>query len=238
MMYAVLIVVGFVAGLLSGSVGFGGGMILLPVITWCFGVEVAIPVSTIAQMLSNINRASLGWREIQWKHVGWFLLLAAPLTAAGAYSFTVVDKVIATRALCVFLVIFAIMKFTGKLRLPESRATTLIGGGVTGFINGLLGISGPLSSAVFFSLGLTPVAYVASEAAAAAAMHVVKAVVYSKFALMDWHIFLSGLGIGLAMMAGNYIAMRFVRTVNKELYKKLVAGVMIACSVFLFCTVH
>ena len=38
------------------------------------------------------------------------------------------------------------------------------GGGVTGLVNGLLGISGPLSSAVF----LAPVSYIASEATTAA----------------------------------------------------------------------
>ena len=64
-MYGVLLVVGFVAGALSGSVGFGGGMILLPVITYFYGVEVAVPVSTIAQMLSNMSRAAMGWREIK-----------------------------------------------------------------------------------------------------------------------------------------------------------------------------
>jgi len=233
-----LIFVGFIAGLLSGSVGFGGGMILLPVITWRYGVEVAIPISTIAQMISNISRAAMGWREIQWKHVGWFLLLAAPLTALGAYGFSIVDKTWATRILCVFLILFAIQKLRGKMRLPQSKATTLLGGGLTGFINGLLGISGPLSSAVFFSLGLAPVAYIASEATAAAAMHVVKAIVYNKFDLMSMDIFLGGLWIGLAMMAGNFLAMRFIKTVNKDFYKKLVAGVMILASLFLMFTVH
>lgn len=42
------------------------------------------------------------------------------------------------------------------------------GGGITGLINGLMGISGPLSSAVFPTLDLAPVAYIASEATAAA----------------------------------------------------------------------
>ena len=41
MMCVILMIVGLVAGLLSGSVGFGGGMILLPVITYFYGVEVA-----------------------------------------------------------------------------------------------------------------------------------------------------------------------------------------------------
>lgn len=42
------------------------------------------------------------------------------------------------------------------------------GGGVIGLVNGLLGISGPLSSAVFLTLKLAPVSYIESEATAAA----------------------------------------------------------------------
>ena len=48
-MYVTLIIIGLVAGLLSGSVGFGGGMILLPVITYFYGVEVAVPVISRSQ---------------------------------------------------------------------------------------------------------------------------------------------------------------------------------------------
>ena len=46
-------------------------------------------------------------------------------------------------------------------------------------------------------------------------------------------IFLSGCGIGCAMMLGNFIAMRFIRNVNKKLYQKVVAGIMIAVSLWL-----
>lgn len=42
------------------------------------------------------------------------------------------------------------------------------GGGMTGLVNGLLGISGPLSNAVFLTLELAPVSYIASEATTAA----------------------------------------------------------------------
>ena len=68
-MCVILMIVGLVAGLLSGSVGFGGGMILLPVITYFYGVEVAVPVSTVAQLLSNLSRVVIGWKEISWKAV-------------------------------------------------------------------------------------------------------------------------------------------------------------------------
>lgn len=236
-MYVTLIVVGLVAGTLSGSVGFGGGMILLPVITYFYGVEVAVPVSTIAQMMSNLSRAAMGWRQIEWRQVAWFLVPALPFTALGAFGFSVVDKVLMTRLLCVFLIVFSLMKLKGKMRLPKGKRTMVIGGGLTGLLNGMLGISGPLSSAVFLTLELSPVAYIVSEAVAAAAMHIVKAVTYGKFDLMSWNIFLNGLFIGCAMMLGNFVALRLIRHVKKKAYQRLVAVVMVSVSVWLFLSV-
>ncbi|MDD7597193.1 MAG: hypothetical protein SPJ90_08100 [Prevotella sp.] len=50
-----LSIVGLMAGMLSSSIGFGGGM-LLPIVTSVYGIEVAVPVCTIAQLLSNASR--------------------------------------------------------------------------------------------------------------------------------------------------------------------------------------
>ncbi|MFA6727868.1 MAG: sulfite exporter TauE/SafE family protein [Prevotella sp.] len=236
-MYTVLIVVGLIAGTLSGSIGFGGGMIILPVITYFYGVEIAVPVSTIAQMLSNLSRAAMGWKEIKWKQVFWFLIPALPFTALGACGFSLVDKTLMTRILCIFLIAFSIMKMGNKIHLPKGHKTVIGGGMLTGLLNGMLGISGPISSAVFLTLDLSPVSYIASEAMAAAAMHIVKAITYGKFNLMNEHIFLNGLLIGCAMMAGNLIAYYIIRNVNKKPYQRVVGIVMIAVSLWLFITV-
>lgn len=233
-MYITLIIVGLIAGILSGSIGFGGGMILLPVVTWFYGVDVAVPVATVAQLMSNLSRSLMGWREIRWRETGRFLLTALPLTALGALGFAVIDKTMVTRILCIFLIVFSIMKMTHKLRLPQGKTTMLLGGGLTGLLNGMLGISGPLSSAVFLTLNLTPVAYIASEAVAAVAMHTVKALAYGKFDLMNGSILLNGLFIGCAMIVGNFIAMRIIRHINKRPYRIVVGCFMIAVSLWLF----
>lgn len=240
MMYVILIIVGFIAGILTGAVGFGGGMLILPVITYFYGVGVAVPISTIAQLLSNLSKVGMGFKSINWKSVGMFLILAAPFTAIGAMGFAKVSgdmKPMMTRILCVALIIFAIIKLTGKIRLPKSNATMIAGGGITGFVNGMLGISGPLSSAVFLTLELAPVSYIASEATAAAMMHIIKIIVYNKFSLLNLNTLLNGLLIGGAMMLGNWLAMRYIKNVDKKKYQKYVAGFMIAISVFLFITV-
>lgn len=174
----ILIAAGLVAGLISGTVGFGGSLILLPTVTSFYGIEVAVPMATVAQLLSNIFRMGAGFKAIRWRKVWQFLILAAPLTVAGAYGFVVVPKELMTRILCAVLVIFAILELYQKITLPKSRMTMIVGGGISGVINGLLCLSGPVSSAVFLTLGLSPVAYIATEAASATIMHIVQMVMY------------------------------------------------------------
>ena len=55
--------------LIFGAAGFGGSLLLLPVVTLYVGAEVAVPVLTIAQLLGNISRMASGWKPIDWKSV-------------------------------------------------------------------------------------------------------------------------------------------------------------------------
>lgn len=233
----ILIIAGLASGLLSGAVGFGGSMILLPAVTTFYGIEVAVPVATVAQLLSNIFRAGSGFRSIRWRKTGFFLILAAPLTIVGSYGFVVVPKELMTRILCVFLTLFALLDISGKFRLPRSKWTMLAGGGVSGIINGLLCLSGPVSSAVFLTLGLSPVAYIASEAAAATVMHILQIIMYGKFGLIGWHVIVQGIILGVTMVIGNYIALKNIQKIQRKIYRRIVAVVMIACSVWLFLSV-
>ena len=55
-MFVILILCSFVAALISGAAGFGGSLLLLPVVTACVGPGVAVPVLTIAQLIGNLSR--------------------------------------------------------------------------------------------------------------------------------------------------------------------------------------
>lgn len=235
-MNILLILTGFVAGLLSSSIGFGGGMVLLPVTIYFFGIEVAVPVCTFAQLLSNFSRVIIGLKDVKWKQAGWFLVTSVPLTALGAYSFSIAPKSLMTKVVSIFLILFAILKLRGKIHLPHRPATMLIGGGVTGLINGLLSISGPLSSAVFLTLDLSPVSYIASEAFAATVMHLVKITVYGELNLVTLPIIYNGLSIAAAMVVGNLLAMKTIGRIKGKVYQKIVAGCMIVLSLLLFFT--
>ena len=82
----------------------------------------------------------------------------------------------------------------------------IIGGAATGLLSGLAGSGGPVGAAAFLTLGLPPVAYIASEATTATAMHILKTVIYSKLVGLDLLALLTGLAMGAAMIAGTFAA--------------------------------
>jgi uncharacterized membrane protein YfcA len=220
---AVLLLGSFFAALLSGAAGFGGSLLLLPVATACLGAQVAVPVLTIAQLIGNIARMSTGWKQIEWKPVALFSVTSLPLAALGAFGFSLLPKDLVTRGIGLALILLVFLKLVSKVELPKSKSTLLIGGALTGALSGLCGSGGPIGAAVFLSLDLSPVAYIASEAATATAMHILKTFVYSKLTHMDSTALWVGLAMGACMVAGTYAAKHFIKNIEKKKFQKYVA---------------
>ncbi|MFN3545370.1 MAG: TSUP family transporter [Thiobacillus sp.] len=225
--YALLFVGAFVAAAVSGAAGFGGALLLLPLLVATVGVMHAVPLLTLAQLIGNFSRAGLGFSEIRWKPVGLFLLGAAPLSVLGALSFVELPKAWVTRVIGASLLIFVILKLTGVLQLKAGPATLIVGGGVVGFLSGLVGSAGPLGAAVFLSLGLPPVAYVASEATTALAMHGLKAVIYQHFIALDRDFWILAALMGVAMVLGTWSAKRVIERMPQQRFERWVAALLV-----------
>lgn len=197
MLHAILIISSFIAAFVSGAAGFGGALLLLPIVTACVGAVVAVPVLTIAQLIGNLSRMAFGWKQIDWKSVRLFCITALPLAALGAFGFSVLPKDLVTRCIGVVLVILVLFKMIRKKEFKAGKKTMLIGGATVGLLSGLAGSGGPIGAMVFLSLGLPPVAYIASEAATATAMHILKTIIYSKLTDIDLMAMFTGLLICL-----------------------------------------
>ncbi|MGL6196522.1 MAG: sulfite exporter TauE/SafE family protein [Thermoguttaceae bacterium] len=228
-----LIVSSFVAALISGYVGFGGAILLLPIITMSVGTEFAIPILTIAQLFGNVSRMAFGWNEIKWKSVGIFCATALPLASLGAFGFSVLPKNMVSYCVGMFMIIVGLFPFFGRCNLRNSKLTLIVGGSVTGGISGLCGTGGPIGAAVFSTLGFSPLAYIASEAATATAMHLFKMVIYGSFVSMAPESLIIGVGMGGAMVAGSYISNRLIKEINKKLFQKQVAVLLATVGVYM-----
>ncbi|GIT69164.1 MAG: hypothetical protein Ct9H300mP27_02680 [Chloroflexota bacterium] len=52
---------------LAGVAGFGGGVVILPILVWVFGLKEAIPILAISQFPGTSTRVWLHWDQINWK---------------------------------------------------------------------------------------------------------------------------------------------------------------------------
>ena len=75
--------------------------------------------------------------------------------------------------------------------------------------------------------GLVKGAFLSSEAAASLAVYFAKAVVFRSFGALPWEIVAKGLIIGSTLMAGAFIAKRFVLKMEAGQFRLLMDGLML-----------
>ena len=59
-----VLAVGFVAGTVSGIVGTGSSIMLVPGLVYAFGLKEAVPIMAVAAIIANVSRIMVWWREV------------------------------------------------------------------------------------------------------------------------------------------------------------------------------
>jgi uncharacterized membrane protein YfcA len=225
--YFILFIGSFLAAVISGTAGFGGALLLLPLLSKTIGTTMAVPVLTIAQLIGNLSRAFFGFKQIRWKPVNMFILGAVPMSTLGAFCFVKAPKEIITRGIGFAIIVFVVLKYLKVFKLEPSNRTMFIGGIVAGLISGLVGSAGPIGAVLFLSLDLTPVSYIASDAVTSIAMHISKTIIYEKYIGIGMYALGIGLFMGLAMIVGTWAGKKIISKMPKEKFVKFV-GILLS----------
>ena len=225
--WALLLVGGWLAATVSGAAGFGGALLLLPVLMYTLGARDAVPVLTLAQLLGNLSRAGFGFREIRWRPVLVFSLGAIPASIIGAWLFVTLPSTHILRFIGVFLLAIVALRHTGYGKRVFPTRWLPPAGAAVGFLSAVVGSAGPLGAAVFLGLRLPKVAYVASEAVTATLMHATKSIVYGRYAAIDAGDVLFGVALGSAMVLGSWTGRRIIDRTPDRWFAILVEGLLI-----------
>lgn len=225
---ALVVAAALVASTLAAVAGFGGAAVLLPVLVAVFGVRLAIPILTVAQLVGNGSRVWFNRREVERPVVGWFALGAVPLALAGGLLFATAPLSALVRLLGAFLLGTVAWRHLrpGPPRRPTVRSFALIGA-VFSFASALLGSVGPLMAPFFLAYGLVKGAYIGTEAAATVVMHVVKLVAYTGTAVLSVSAVVIGLALGPVMVAGSFLGKRIVERLPERAFVLLIEGVLV-----------
>ena len=230
----VVLIAALVASILAAVAGFGGAVIMLPVLVWAVGIQDAIPVLTIAQLIGNLSRVVFNKRALKWPVIWRFALGAVPAAVIGGIIFATAPATALVRLLGVFLIIMVIYRHThwGKnARLKLGGFVPL--GAASGILSAVLGTVGPFAAPFFLSYGLIKGAYIGTEAMTAVIMHITKLGVYGGYELIGMRTVLIGLAIGAVMILGTFLGKRLLNKVPERVFPYIIEGTMLVAG-FIF----
>ena len=171
--------------------------------------------------------------HIQWKSVGLFLLGAVPLGITGAFSSVTLPQDWVTRCIGTAILVFVLLRNRGVLDLTSKPYLMVAGGGLVGFLSGMIGSAGPMGAAIFLSLGLTPAAYIASEGMTALVMHGVKIAVYQQFIALDKDLWLLAALMAVTVMMGTWTAKRVAVYISRTTFERWISVLLIIIALYM-----
>jgi uncharacterized membrane protein YfcA len=228
--YAFVLLVGLIAGALSGIIGTGASIMLLPVLVFQFGPKQAVPMMAIAALMSNVAKVAAWWREVDWRACLAYSITGVPAAALGARTLLVLPP----RAVDVALGTFFLLMIPGRhwLRVRDFRIRLwqlAIAGAIIGFLTGIVISTGPLSVPAFASYGLLKGAFISTEAASSLALFISKVATFRQLGALPLPAIVQGLVIGSSVMAGAFVGKAVVQRMSASAFQHVLDALLL-CS--------
>ena len=228
MNYIFVLTVGLLAGTISGIVGTGSSIMLVPVLAYEFGPKEAVPIMAVAAVMANLSRIMAWWREVDWRACAAYSVTGIPAAALGARTLLVLPARAVDVAIGLFLIVMVpVRHWLARHEITIGLGHLALGGALIGFLTGIVVSTGPLSVPLFLFYGLTRGAFLATEAASSLGLYVSKSVTFERFGALTREVALKGLIAGSSLMFGAFIAKRFVLKLDPDLFRRVMDGIML-----------
>jgi uncharacterized protein len=228
--YVLVLIVGLAGGTISGIIGTGASIMLLPVLVLEFGPKQAVPIMAIAAVMANLAKMMTWWREVDWRAMAAYSLTGIPAAALGARTLLALPSAWVDVALGAFFIAMVpgrhlLARRNFRLRLWQLA----LAGAFIGFLTGIVVSTGPLSVPAFTAYGLAKGAFLSTEAASSLALFVSKVATFREFGALPADAILKGLIVGASLMAGSFAAKAVVLRLGANAFQRLLDGLML-CS--------
>jgi uncharacterized protein len=230
-----VLAVGLFAGTISGIVGTGSSIMLMPVLIYQFGPKQAVPIMAVAAVMANLSRILAWWRSVDWRACAAYSVTGIPAAALGARTLLALPSRAVDVAIGLFLIAMVpVRHWLTRHRLKARLWHLAVGGAVIGYLTGIVVSTGPLSVPLFLFYGLTRGAFLATEAASSLGLYLSKSATFERFGALPPSVFLKGLIAGSSLMAGAFIAKRFVLRLEPEVFRLVMDAIMLAAGLSMF----
>jgi uncharacterized membrane protein YfcA len=232
-----VLIVGLLAGTISGIVGTGSSIMLMPVLVYQYGPKQAVPIMAVAAVMANLSRILAWWREVDWRACAAYSVTGIPAAALGARTLLVLPSNTVDITIGMFLIAMVpVRHWLARHQLKANLWHLAIGGAIIGYLTGIVVSTGPLSVPLFLFYGLTKGAFLATEAASSLGLYLSKSVTFERFGALTSDIAIKGLVAGSSLMFGAFIAKRFVLKLEPDIFRLIMDAIMIVAGLAMLWT--
>lgn len=230
----VLAIVAF-AYFVRGLASFGSGLIAIPLLLVSgMPLDRAVPVIAVLDYIASASHGLQHRRAISWPAILPILPFVLIGVLAALYLFKTVDLELLTRALAVFLILFALHQLLARVpHRSDSRLWAVPAGGFAGLIGTLFGTGGPFYVVYLQLRGLDKTAFRASLATAFLIDGANRIGGYTLSGILDLAA-LKLVGLLLPVMAiGLYVGGHLHVRISEETFKRGISILLIGSGIVL-----
>ena len=231
---------GFVGGTITSIVGFGGGLVLVALMSTVFSPHDVVALTAPVLMLGNFHRVWLFRRDLDRHVLNWFVIGAIPATLLGAVLLPQLPANGLRFAMGLFLVLFVLKEAATFDRVRSTSLPTpmlAVAGFANGAVSATIGGGGPLSAPFLHAYGLVRGAFIVTESAGSFVIQALKTVVFAVTGLLTLsHLPASVVAI-VSISIGNRLGQQILRRVCDRLFQRLLLGMLILLGIRLMLTV-
>lgn len=226
--FAIVLVVGIIAGTVGGIVGTGSSIILMPVLVLAWGPAEAVPVMAIAAIMGNFGRVLAWRREVDWRAAGLYCVAAIPGAALGVRTLLAVPPGVIESALGVFfLAMVPLRRWLARKQVRLSLTQLALLAGPLGFLTGIVVSTGPLTVPLFTAYGLDRGGLLGTEALASFAVYATKVATFGLAGALPAKVVVEGVIAGASLMAGSFAGRAVVLKLAPSTFRLTIDGLMV-----------
>lgn len=227
-------IIAFITIIIGTVAGFGTSTVFLPIALFFMDFKTALVLVAVSHIAGNAGAVVFFRHNLDKKLILLFGVPGVILTIFGAYFVTYISQNTLQVFLGVFLLIFSIYSLLKpNFKVSADPKNTIIGGSLSGLLQGLMGIGGPLRGAFLISYGLKKYRYIATLAVIAVAIDLTRIPIYLANNLLEPQYYYYIPPLIIIGILGSYTGKKIVNRIPQNIFKKIVLIAIAATSVLL-----
>jgi uncharacterized protein len=226
------IIIGFFSEIIGTMAGFGSSTIYLPLASYIYDFQTALVLVAIFHFFGNISRIAFFRHGLEKNILLLFGIPSFILSLIGATLVGYLSQTVLEFMLGLFLIVISVtFLLNPRLAFPANGKFLVLGGGISGFIVGLIGTGGALRASFLTGLRMEKEKYIATAAVVALGTDATRIPYYiSAGFLPEEYYYLIPILFGAAI-TGSYVGRKIVSRINQDKFKKVVLIAIILASI-------